>query len=73
MAKDFDWNSDEDGDSVVFPTNQGLAVYANPKGSIVLRQQGYMGEDDSIIIVPRAQLDAVISALRTAAVEADEE
>jgi hypothetical protein len=66
MASNFDWYGDNDKQDIVFPTTQGVAVYANESNDIVIRQQGVMGEDDTIVIVPRAQVDALISAIKEA-------
>lgn len=60
---DFDW-SREVGDSLVFPTVRGVAVYFNPVGHIVIRQEaGPLDDEDVWIVVPRENLGALIAAL----------
>lgn len=63
MADEFNWK--EDKDSVVFPSTQGVAVYANGQGEIVIRQQaGPLDDDDSFVVIPRDQVAAVILAIQ---------
>lgn len=70
MSKgDWDWYGNEEKTDIVFPSVQAVAVYGNPDGDVVIRQQGAMGEDDTIIIVPRLNVDAIIAAIKTAAVQ----
>ena len=62
MAEDdFSWN---DSEKVVVEQVNAIAVYTNPKGNIVVRQQGSSGEDDQFIRIPRHAVDSVIAALR---------
>lgn len=62
----FDWNKDVD--SVVFPTVQGVAVYSNPDGDIVIRQQaGPLDDDDTIIVFPRSQAQSIALAIQVTA------
>lgn len=58
---DWDWKLNE---SVVVESVQALAVYTNTGGSIVIRQQDSMGEDDDVVIVPRQHVSALIKALK---------
>ena len=62
MSRDWDWNTDTD--STVVPAVQAVAVYTNPKGDIVVRQQDMYGEDDSVIVVPRQHASRLAKALR---------
>lgn len=64
-----DWNWYEQKPEIVFPSVQAVAVYQNPDGDVVIRQQGEMGEDDSVVIIPARNVDAVIAAIKTAAVK----
>lgn len=59
-VNEFSWT---DKDSVVIEKVDAIAVYTNPRGDIVIRQEGNM-EDDSIIVVPQSRLNDLISALR---------
>lgn len=58
---DFSWS---DSQAVVVEQVDAIAVYPNPKGNIVIRQQGSMGEDDAVIIVPKSRLADLILALQ---------
>lgn len=59
---EFVWASDES--AVVFKTVQGVAVYPNPDGDIVIRQQaGPLDDDDEVIVIPRERGEALIAAL----------
>lgn len=63
MSNDFDWKDGEE--SLVFPSVQGVAVYKNQRGSVVIRQQaGPLDNEDIYIIVPQAHLAALIKSLR---------
>lgn len=59
----FRWEPDDE--SVVFESVQAVAVYSNPSGDIVIRQQaGPLDDDDAVIVVPRDRGEALIYALR---------
>lgn len=66
MASDFNWYDDENSAEIVFPTVQAVAVYANSDKSLVIRQQGTMGEDDDLVIIPLSSVEDVIAAMRAA-------
>jgi hypothetical protein len=68
---DFDWHSEDTEQEVVFPSVQAVAVYQNKDGDIVIRQQGSMGEDDSVIIVPQIHADVLIKAIKQAAAQGE--
>ena len=60
-ATDFDWTTD----AVVFPSTAGVAVYQNAQGSLVIRQQQSALEDeDTWIVVPIEQANALVRAIR---------
>lgn len=60
MANDFDWN---DTNTHVLRSYGDIAIYANDKGDIVLRQANTLGEEDSVVIVPRQQSAWVIAVI----------
>jgi len=60
-SEKFSWS---DKDYVVIEPVDAVAIYQNPAGNIVIRQMGPMGEDDSIIVVPRSRLKDLITALQ---------
>ena len=63
---DFKWN--EDIDNVVFKSVQGVAVYSNPDGDIVIRQQASpLDDDDQIVIVPSDRVEALIFSIKSEA------
>jgi hypothetical protein len=59
---EFSWNSD----SVVMKTTAGIAVYTNPHGDVVVRQEkvedGFW-DQDPFIVIPRDRVRDVIAAL----------
>lgn len=64
MRDEFVWTPDES--AVVFKTVQAVAVYKNPYGDIVIRQQaGPLDDDDAVIVIPRDRVPALASALKT--------
>jgi hypothetical protein len=62
MAGDFKW-SDLDEEDIVTPSVQAVAVYVNTKGSIVIRQQRDMREDDDVIVLPVQAAERLIQKL----------
>ena len=63
MPKDFDWYSADNKDDIVVPSVQAIAVYMNGNADIVIRQQDPMGDEDSIIVIPRSQAKALAKAI----------
>lgn len=66
MANDWKWNAMESLEDIVFPSVQAVAVYQNASRDIVIRQEGVMGEDDSVIIIPRQHASALLDAIKAA-------
>ena len=66
MPDDFDWNDVED--DLVVGTVGAIAVYENPKGDLVIRQQAVGPlEEDGLVVVPRRFVpDLVRKLLATA-------
>lgn len=61
MSDDFSWN---DG-SIVIKPQRAIAVYANPAGNLIIRQEAYdTTEDDPFIVISREHVAAVIAALQ---------
>lgn len=61
-SNEFKWT---DKDSVVVERVDAIAVYQNPNGEVVIRQQDPMGDDDSVIVVPKSRLNDLILALQS--------
>ena len=61
-SRDFDW--DDVADDVVVPEQAAIAVDANRKGSVVIRQAGYYGPDEDMwIVVAPDRAPAVADAI----------
>jgi hypothetical protein len=58
-SEKFTW----DDDTVVIEQVDAIAVYTNPKGHIVIRQQGQYGDDDAWIVVPRNRVPELLKAI----------
>jgi hypothetical protein len=58
----FDWGPDND--DLLVPSQPALAVYVNPWGQIVIRQEGEIFEDDSYVIIGSAHVPALIEKLQ---------
>lgn len=65
MSDDFKWHDPATKDNIVVPSVDAIAVYLNPHGDVVIRQESRMGEDDSIIVVPRSMVENLIGALKS--------
>lgn len=63
MSDDFNWNEAREAGQVVVPEQQAIAVYENPHGDVVLRQEAPMGDDDHFIYVQHTYLPTLIAAL----------
>lgn len=59
----WNWNQREN-DSVVLPSMRAIAVYTNPAGDIVVRQEDPLEGRDQIVVIPRKMADAVAKAIR---------
>ena len=57
----FSWKDTED---VIIDRVEAIAVYSNPKGNIVIRQESSIGEDDAVIVVPKSRVRDLILALQ---------
>lgn len=61
MGEDnFNWNNNE---SVVVEPMEAIAVYTNPKGDIVIRQQRGYPDEDVFVVIPRSRVEDVVTAL----------
>jgi hypothetical protein len=59
--KEFKWS---ETDSVVIRAVEALAVYTNPTGDVVIRQQNSMGDEDHFIVIPPDRIEDLITALK---------
>lgn len=61
---DFDWS--QAADDLLQPTTAAIAVYFNPRGEVVIRQQALeYGEEDSFVYLPFNKVRPLIEKLRT--------
>ncbi len=69
MSSDFDWTTD--ADSIVLGEQPAVAVYTNPRGSIVIRRQADMTEefDDCVFILPENAAAVARAILREAGID----
>lgn len=58
-----------DKSAITIDRVDAVAVYQNEYGEIVIRQQGYADDEDSVVVVPRSRVDDLILALRNEASE----
>jgi hypothetical protein len=58
---DFDWSTD---DSVVVKPRNGVAIYENRAGDVVVRTQRPNGDEDDFAFITPEGLPAVIKALK---------
>jgi hypothetical protein len=64
MSGDYDWHADES--EVVVPPNEGVAVYRNSRGDIVIRAKadGQFFDHDPFVVVPVEAVEKLIARLR---------
>lgn len=65
-SSDFSWSDAREEGSIVAPEQAAIAVYENPNGDLVIRQQGEMGEDDHFIYIQHTYLPRLIASLEQA-------
>ena len=60
---EFSWS---DNEAVAVQSVKGIAVYTNPNGEIVIRQEndGALWDHDPFIVIPRERVADVINALQ---------
>lgn len=63
MSEKFDWNSEKIKESVVMKSVQAIAVYTNPDGDVVIRQQDSMGDEDHFVVLPKSSAKALVKAI----------
>jgi hypothetical protein len=60
---DFSWGADKE--SIVIPSQPAIAVYFNPRGEVVIRQEGRFGlDEDRWIYIQIENLDPLIDILQ---------
>jgi hypothetical protein len=60
----FDWHGTEDDGSIVIRNQMAIAVYLNPRGAVVIRQQGEWDRDgDMFVVVEPANLRTLVGEL----------
>ena len=63
--EDFDFSWSKDLSDIVVPSQPAIAVYKNPKGEIIIRQEAIFGNDeDHWIYVQYQNLDPLIEKLK---------
>jgi hypothetical protein len=63
MGEEFNWSDVED--DLVLSGQLAVAVYENPKGDTVIRQEAdHSRDEDSVIIINRGNLAAFVTALQ---------
>lgn len=71
-GEDFNWTNVDD-DELIVPTVMGIAVYRNPKGEIVIRQQGGMLEPDTFVVVPLSHAERLAQQVLNLVAQSREE
>ncbi len=61
MVEDFDWLQNP---SIIVPAVEAIAIYENGVGDVVIRQQNHLLDEDSVLVVPRANIKALIDGLK---------
>jgi hypothetical protein len=61
MGDRFDWQEVEE--DTIIENVSAVAVYFNPKGAVVIRQQGDFATEDQVIVIPARLLPALVAKL----------
>jgi len=67
MSSDMQWYGPDASADIVVKSVQAIAVYTNTSGDIVIRQQDPLNDDDSVIVIPRSSVSALVKALKAEA------
>lgn len=70
MAKDWIWTGASESESTVIQSVRAVAVYTNPAGDIVIRQEGSGHGDnpgDDVVVVPRSFINQLVKAIKAEA------
>ena len=68
-SESMDWSNPND-ESIAYPTIEGVAVYHNNRGNIVIRQHDTDHQDDRFVFIPLSMVPTLIRALRAAVKDA---
>lgn len=63
-GEEFSWAEAQKEGAVVVRSVDAIAVYRNPHGDVVIRQESSMGDEDDLVIIPQSYIEALITALR---------
>lgn len=63
-SEKWSWTAADADEAIVIARVDAVAVYQNPNGDLVIRQQHPLGEDDAIVIVPRAHVPALLNGIK---------
>lgn len=70
MSNDrFNWN--DNSEAIVVRSYGSIAVYENDHGDVCICQEGGIGDEDAVVIIPKQNVEAVALALRSV-LEADQ-
>jgi hypothetical protein len=68
MATGFNWHGEDAEDCIAIRSVSAVAVYVNNAGDIVIRQEGGMS-DDQTVVVPVSFIPALTAAIERAVEE----
>lgn len=60
------WDKEDAKSHVIVPKSEAVAVYLNNSDQLIIRQQGELGEEDSMVIIPVGYTETLINAIRSA-------
>lgn len=63
MSDEFSWVEARNSGLVIVPEQAAIAVYENPNGDVVIRQESSIGEDDHFVYVQHTYLPILIASL----------
>jgi hypothetical protein len=61
MTIDYDWN---DNRNTIIPQQDAIAIYLNDDGMIEIRQRDPLDDRDSVIVISKASIPALIERLQ---------
>ncbi|CAB3889233.1 hypothetical protein LMG26788_03753 [Achromobacter pulmonis] len=64
-GENWSWDAEDASESIVIARVDAVAVYQNTNGDLVIRQQHPLGDDDAVVIVPRAHVPALLQGIKT--------
>jgi hypothetical protein len=63
LMSDFDWEEARQDPATFIPEQPATAIFTNPNGDLVIRQQGDYREEDQFVVIARTNVERLLVAI----------